>query len=468
MENKLFDTDFHRFSQILVVRIKSVFNQCKSVSKKGNSYIIKLEYRTQTKRIIFSVFCILSSVFCVGWAETNPLTIEQAEQIALTNNHSLQAASKKEISAKEKINEAKAGFLPTAALSSSYTRLDEAPTMMGMTLGDDDIYDLKATLAQPLFTGGRLSAGLKIAESNCESAQYESERVQNELILAVKSAYFGILKALKFQQVASDAVKQVDSHLQIVHNLYDAGMVAKVDVLKCEVQLANVKQNLVRAENGIILSKAVFNQVLAQDQTTPVEVVDILEFTPYQVNLDVCIKEALNLRPELNQIKENIDILMQMVKLVKGESYPSVAMIGSYDYKKQGIDWEGSWLAGIMANYTLWDWNARRSRTKQAEANLEAVQAQQLSLLDAIILEVTQAYLSMDEAKKNIEVAQKSISQAEESLRITEEMYKEGATTNTDVLDSQTMLTYAKTNYYQTLYDYNLAWAKLQKAMGGR
>ncbi|MFH0774843.1 MAG: TolC family protein [bacterium] len=426
----------------------------------------KSDYRSQTKKIIFSVFCILYSVFCVGWAEVKPLTIDQSIQIALANNYSLQAASKRQTSASEKINEAKAGFFPTLGLSLNYTKLNEAPSFGAMTIGDDDIYEVKTTLSQPLFSGGRLSAGLKIAESNCESAQYEYERVKNELILAVKSAYFGILKALKFQEVATDAVKQVVSHLRIVHNLYDVGMVAKVDLLKAEVQLANVKQNLVKAENGLILSKAVFNQVLAQDQNRPVDIVDILEFTPYEINLETCIQEALQFKPELNQIKENINILKQMVRLTKSESYPSVAIIGNYDYKKQGIDWEKTWLVGIMANYTLWDWNARKSRTRQSEANLEAIKAQQLSLSDAITLEVRQAYLSLDEAKKNIEVAQKSISQAEESLRITEEMYKEGTTTNADVLDSQTMLTQARTNYYQALYDYNLAWAKLQKAFG--
>ncbi|MEK9150175.1 MAG: TolC family protein [Candidatus Desantisbacteria bacterium] len=405
-------------------------------------------------------------LFSMGWTEVKHLTLEQAEQIALENNYSLKSASKKVISASEKIKEAKAGYLPTLSLNSSYTRLDEAPTMMGMTLGDDDIYEVKTTLTQQVFTGGKLSAALEIAELNCESAQCEYERVKNELILAVKSAYFGILKALKFQQVATDAVKQVEAHLRIVHNLYDAGMVAKVDLLKAEVQLANTKQNLVKAENAVILAKAVFNQILAQDQTAPVEVVDILEFTPYEINLETCIKETLQFRPELNGAKENINILKQMVKLVKSDFYPSVAMTGNYDYKKQGIDWEKTWLVEVMANYTLWDWDARRSRIKQAEANLEAMQAQQLNLSEAITLEVRQAYLSLDEANKNIEVAQQSIGQAEESLRITEEMYKEGATTNTDVLDSQTMLTQSRTNYYQALYDYHLAWARLQKAVG--
>ncbi|MBU0701464.1 TolC family protein [bacterium] len=420
---------------------------------------------------LFVATFLVSILVSTGWAGITPLTLEQGIQIALDNNHGLQAASKSVTSAKEGIVEARAGFLPTMRLESSCIKLDEAPSFGVMTMGDDVIYDAKGVVTQPLFTGGKLSSAYKLALSNYNLAEYGYERVQNELIFGVKGAYLCILKALKFQQVAKDAVKQVEAHLRIVRNLYDAGINAKVDVLKCEVQLSTVRQNLIKAENMVSMAKAGFNQLLARELDTGVEVIDILEVTPCKINLDDCIKEAANSRPELKQMKAAIEMLRQMVTIAESDNYPSVAGIGNYDYQKgrqSEIEWKGSWLAGIMVNFTLWDGNARKSRINQAEANLEAVYAQQLNLSDGIALEVKQAYLSLSEAEKNIEVAHGAIGQAEEGLRITEEMYKEGCATNTDVLDSQTMLTQVKTNYYQALYDYNLARARLQKAVGGR
>ncbi|MFH1562659.1 MAG: TolC family protein [Nitrospirota bacterium] len=420
---------------------------------------------------LFFIAVLISSVGYSVRAEVKPLTLDQSIQIALANNHSLQAASKSVTSAKEGIVEAKAGFYPTLRFESSCTKLDSAPSFGTMIMGDDVIYDAKGIVTQPLFTGGKLSSAYKIALSNYESAEYGYERVQNELILAVKSAYLGILKALKFQQVAADAVKQVEAHRRLVKNFYDAGTVAKVDVLRAEVQLANAKQNLIKAENGVSMAKAGFNQVLARGLDAPVEVIDILEGTPYTVNLNDCNKEAGNNRPELKAMKANIEMLRQSVTITKGDNYPAVALIGNYDYQKgktPEIEWDGSWMAGIMVNLTLWDWDARKSRINQAVSELEAVYAQEMLLKDGIMLEVRQAYLSLNEAEKNIEVAQGAIGQAEENLRISEEMYKEGVSTTTDVLDAQTLLTQSKTNYYQALYDYNLARARLQKAMGGR
>ncbi|MEK7812795.1 MAG: TolC family protein, partial [Candidatus Desantisbacteria bacterium] len=352
---------------------------------------------------ISGVVFLIALLVSTGRAEVKPLSIEQCIQTAIDNNHSLQAASKSVTSAKEGIIEAKAGFYPTLRVESSYTKLDSAPSFGAMVMGDDVICDAKAVIAQPLFTGGKISSAYKLALSHNESAEYEYKRVQNELIFGVKCAYFGILKTLKFAQIAGDAVKQVEAHLQIVKNFYDAGTVAKVDVLRAEVQLANIKQNLIKAENGVSLAKAGFNQLLARELDAPVEVVDILEWTPCQVNLEDCLKKAANSRPELKAMKANIEMLRQMVTITKGDNYPSIALIGNYDYQKgktPEIEWDGSWLAGVVVNFTLWDCNARKSRINQAEAEFESVAAQEMLLKDGIMLEVQQAALSLNEAEK--------------------------------------------------------------------
>ncbi len=425
-------------------------------------------------RIIGITLVVISTV-SVAWAEVELLNLEKSIEIALANNYGLRAASKNVISAKEGVCEAKTAFYPTLRLESKYIRLNEPPTIdfMGQSIamGDEVIYDAKGTLQQLLFTGGKISSAYKLAIHNHEAAKLEFIKVKNELILAVKSAYFGILKAQKFYKVATESVNQVDAHLKMAQNYYNVGMVAKIDVLKADVQLANVKQNLVHAENGVKLAKASFNNLLGREQNTPVEVVDILEFTPLELELDKCINTAHLQRPELKQIDVNLKALEQRIKIAKSQYYPSISMIGNYDYQKghkPKIEWEKTWSVGVMVNLELWNWGATGARVNQAKANLEALEEQKLLLKNRISLEVREAYLNLQEAEKNIGVAKKSIGQAEENFRITKEMYKEGAATSTDVLDAQTLLTQAKTNYYQALYDYNLALARLEKAIGGK
>jgi len=87
-------------------------------------------------------------------------------------------------------------------------------------------------------------------------------------------------------------------------------------------------------------------------------------------------------------------------------------------------------------------------------------------LKDNIRLEVKDAYLLLREAEKNIQVTRTAIAQAEENFRINEERYKQQVATSTDVLDAQTLLTRARSNYFNALSDYNISWAKLERAMG--
>ena len=87
---------------------------------------------------------------------------------------------------------------------------------------------------------------------------------------------------------------------------------------------------------------------------------------------------------------------------------------------------------------------------------------------DGIRFQVKEAVLYLEEAEKNIPTTQKAVLQAEENLRVSKERYRSQLTTSTEVLDAQTLLTQARLNYYNSLYDYNLAEARLQRAMGER
>ena len=87
-------------------------------------------------------------------------------------------------------------------------------------------------------------------------------------------------------------------------------------------------------------------------------------------------------------------------------------------------------------------------------------------LEDGIRLELKNAILNLEQAEKNIPTAKKAVEQAEENLRVSQERYKAQVTTSTEVLDAQTLLSQARTNYYSALYDHNLAKAALLRAVG--
>ena len=162
-----------------------------------------------------------------------------------------------------------------------------------------------------------------------------------------------------------------------------------------------------------------------------------------------------------------------MVNLSKSEFYPTINAVGHYERfgDTPGVsgtlykDRENWYIMGV-ASWNFWEWgktknrvDASRSRENQAAYALDNVK-------DQVALDVKNAWLTLNETKKQVAVAQKAIEQAEENYRISRERYREQVGTSTDVLDAQTLLTREKFNYFNALSDYNISIAKLERAMG--
>jgi len=122
--------------------------------------------------------------------------------------------------------------------------------------------------------------------------------------------------------------------------------------------------------------------------------------------------------------------------------------------------------ATLHAEWALWEWGSNFYKVKESKSQLLMAKAQYANQVDMIKLQVQRAYLEIEEWRQAIEVAKTSIEQAKENYRITEEQYKESITTSTEVLDAQTLLDQSQVNYYSALSNYNIAIARLERAMG--
>jgi len=287
------------------------------------------------------------------------------------------------------------------------------------------------------------------------------------MVLLVHEAYFNVLKAGRFLDVAEEAVGLLEALVRVAQDFYDVGMIPKNDLLKAEVELANIRQGRVKAANAVALAEAAFNISLRRDIDAPVSLVDLLEYKPFGRTQQECFDDANVNRLELKMLDTRIDQAERAVSLARSPFYPTVGIFGSFRWEDGGfIPDPEVWSAGAVAKWTLWDWGKTYSNVQAARATMNRARNEEIRLRDGIKLEVKRAYLSLREAEANISVAEKSIEQAGENYRITEEQYKASMTTSTEVLDAQTQLSQARLNYYSALSDYNIELARLRKATG--
>ncbi len=432
----------------------------------------------ERKIMVLCLFLLTISGWAFGGEEAKELSLNEAVEIALERSASLHAAGEGIKGADYLRKSALADFFPTFRTEYGFTYLNTAPffttaTGIRVTVGARSNYGWETGLDQPLFRGGAIYWSYRLAKLGVDLSKVFFELVKQDLVLQVKEAYFNILKAEKIRQVALRSVEQLEAGVKVGKAFYDVGIIPKNDLLQTQVELAQAKQDLTSAEVELAVAKATINTLLRRDVRMEVEVEDILEYRPMEIPFGECLERARKNRPELQEAELNVKTAKREVQLARSNYFPNLGL--SFNYERVGDDPgvsgskfedKDSWNINAYARWTFWQWGKKRQLVREKKTKLIQAKDTMVEVEDAISLEVKDAYLRLREARDKIGVAEVAVEQAEENFRINTERFKEQVATTTEVLDAQTLLTQAKSNYFNALSDYNIAWARLDRAMG--
>ena len=431
--------------------------------------------------LLFLMLCFGNSAVAEE-GENDALTLKESIAIAFERSAFLHSAQQEVRGAEYRKKAAIAEFLPKAKTGYSYTRLNEPGEFkqgeldgreITVTTVPEDNYSWTFQVEQPLFVGGALLTNYKLTKLGIDIAKIQEAQTELDLILQVKEAYFSILKAEKLLDVARQTEKQIREHLDVAQAFYSVGMTPRNDVLEAQVELANATQDLITAENNLKIAQARFNTVLRRAIDEPVNLADVLSYTPYDQDIESCIGRAYEKRPEILEANKNIERHKEEVSLTKSDFLPDCYL--TFDYERQGDDMSldgtftqdpENWQVIASLEWTFWEWGKTSFETDDMRVRVLQSEDALIQIRDDVVFEVKEAFLKLHEAEKNIFVAKTSIEQAEENYRMNEARYKEQIATSTDVLDAQVLLTKSQTNYYNALSDYNIAHARLNRAMG--
>ncbi len=437
--------------------------------------------KQKLKKIILTLFTAILVSFS-AFAQQKEITLEEGIQIGLQNSKTLHSSKMKVLSAEANLSAINTLQLPSLSLNASYTHLSPVnpfavQTPFGVfTISPAilDNYNLKLSLQQPLFTGFKLSSSSKIAEDNSLAAKQQYTQDEQNLILNIKNAYWGLFSAEKLKKAVDDNFLQVKAHLADIQNFFKQGLSTKNDVLKVEVQLSEIELQQIDAKNSVKIAIVNLDNVIGLPLSSDLQIpqnVSVSDNNEY--DLTELIKEAIQNRPDLKAMEYQVEASKTGIALAQSNWYPQIYLTGNYYYSKpnQRIlpsrnQFDATWDVGIGLSFNIWNWGATKDQTTQAEAQYEQSNDGLKSMKDAITLEVTQDYYNMIKAKEKILVAEQTVSQAEENYRVTDDKFKQGLTLNSELLDAETALLQAKTNQIQSLADYELAVARIQRSIG--
>jgi len=288
------------------------------------------------------------------------------------------------------------------------------------------------------------------------------------VILNVQQAYFGILQGQRLVEVAKEVVTQTQQHLEQAKGFYQAGTRPKIDVTKAEVDAANAQLALIQASNNFAVAQVTLNNAIGFTRPLTFPVEDILGFTPREYRLEEIVKTAYDQRPEILQIKARQRGQEAAIDLARSSYYPILSGNASNLYRTNTVpnDITWDWSFGITLSIPLFSGFSSPNQVAEQRANLRNLISQEEALKLNIRLEAEQAYLSQKQSAEQVRVTEKTVEQAQENYDLARGRYQVGVGSPLEITDAEVQLANAKANYIQSLYNYKVAEAKIERAMG--
>jgi outer membrane protein len=441
------------------------------------------------------LFCVLG-MLCLEVAVAQQkltLTIDQAIQTGLENSKALHTSHFKLQAADAKASETRTLGLPSVKFNGAYTRLSNVPPQavtlpansfgpgfppsnIMMTLSPTILnnYSLRATLQQPLFTGGKISGAIDAAEEIAAASQQDLQRDRADVIYNITAAYWNLYRANEFKKFVDENVLQIQAHATDAENLLKQGLVTTNDLMKVQVQLSDALVRQIDADNNVKLSMYVFNNTLGLPLQTDIALGSAIRPADRTWDsVDQLVLHALQNRPEVVGMNARVRASEAGLTAAHGGWWPQIYLVGNYNYLNPNSRYfpisdtfKDTWDVSVSMTFDVWNWLQTDHQSTQAQAQLAQAREGLSMLRDGITLEVTQSFLAIQKAKEREAVSRRGVAQAQENYRIMNTKYAQGLVANSELLDAEVALLQARLNLAQSSVDYELAMAQLSKAVG--
>lgn len=409
------------------------------------------------------------------------LTLQRCVEIAVMRHPTILAGQSNVDASQSRVGQAQSNYYPQIGLSAGYSRIKpitgvQAAVSTGITgniienpTKSFDQFTGSVALSQNIYDFGKTSSQVDIQKFNLDASRSNLETTIEQVLLNVKQAYYGVLRAQRNRVVAVDTVKQFQLHLDQAKGFYEVGTRPKFDVTKAEVDLSNAKLALIRAENTLQVSKVTLNNAMGVPDAPDYLLEDILAFKKYDITLPQAVETAYKNRPDLKSSVATRKSFERSIDLAKTGYYPVLTGNAAYDRSDTTFFPSGEgWSAGVALTFPIFSGFLTKNQVEEAKANFSAAKANEEALRQSILLDVQQAYLNLLVAEESISNTELTVKQATENLDIANGRYAAGVGNPIEVSDAEVSLAVAKTAYNQALYDYKVARASIEKAMGIR
>jgi outer membrane protein len=401
------------------------------------------------------------------------LTFQEAVKLALADNNEIRALRHSVAAGKEDIGMARSQLLPRISFEERFTRTTN-PTYAFMaklnqgrfTSQDFDIHSLNhpdavndyqtaISIEQPVFVK-KAYVGLDISRTEHAAQNENFKRKKEEIIFKVAYTYLMVHTAREHLAVAEKAIEDTQEHLRIARLRYKDNLGLYSDTLRAGTALTEATQKQISAKKNLELAKRTLGLCLGIDES--IETVEsIPALSPRDI--DYYTKASLN-RKDVKSMELKSENARNGIKLAEADYLPSVGLAGSYQLNdhRYPLGSEGdSWQVIAFLRWNLFEGMKTQYEKTKAKYQAAEVEERLKGLKNSVSYRVFEAYLAVEETKKNTELSRQALESAEEGKRLVKVRYENAFSPMVDLLDAQLVNDRARANLVAKENEYNLA-----------
>jgi len=401
-----------------------------------------------------------------GMQQGTGLTLDEVVRTALENHSSVKSAQYQVGAQDAVLHQQMAAYYPTISFSNTYRTANSGGSSANASKGFDS-FTGAGNASMTLYNFGKREGAVQSARDTLDATQYAYNTTANNIVLAVKQAYYGVLQANALLRVNEETVRDREETLRQTQGFYDVGTKPRSDVTQAQANLYLAQANLILARNGVDVAWANLRNAMGVDDYPRQPLAEELSVTPFSMALAEAKEAAFSARPELLQFAALLKAEDQLIAVARRNHLPD--LLFSSIYGRQGVTGESphnNWQVQLSLNVPIFNGFQTTYQLQQALYTYQSIKEQARVQRQQVALQVEQSYLNLTTAREVVKANEAAVKAAKENLELHEGRYQVGYAPIVEVTDAQTTYTTAQTNYVNALVSYKLAMAQLVNAMG--
>ena len=408
------------------------------------------------------------------------LTLQEAIRLGIENSKNLKLSQNKIEEAMAKLEVTKDNALPTAKASVMYNHAEIPANQLVLDGGSPiflpkraDAFVGTASVQQLVYGGGKMRYARESTKLLADVARLDADKNQEEVTYAVIDTYYSLYKVAQSKKVVAQNLASIASQLKQSQRFFEQGIVTKNDVLRFQLQQANITLTDLDIESNRKIINYNLDILLGLPEDTQIDITDPSTGQKDAAPLSAYIDQALAYRQELRALDLQNKVAEIDIKSVKANATPTFGIGADVYY----INPNGSllpkshdYILPMTASATL-SWNigtlwTNKHKVTEARVQQKSIGIQKDIQSDNVKTEINRNYQTYQVAKDKIKVRETSIDQATENDRLLESKYKNNVASAIDRIDAETLLYQAKINLELAKADAGLAYYTLLKSTG--